>query len=83
MARYNAYSCRRFAALFIVLRKYREMNKEISEWVTVNILGSIWALSAYTEVIQGGLFILGSIALIWYNVEKALKVRAERKKLKK
>ena len=54
------------------------MNKELSEWVTVNCLGSIWALSAYTEIIQGGLFIVGSIALIWYNIEKALKVRAER-----
>lgn len=59
------------------------MKKEVSEWITVNILGSIWALSAYTEIIQGGLFIVGSIALIWYNIEKALKVRAERKKLKK
>jgi len=58
------------------------MNREFSEWVTVNILGGIWAIGAYTEIIQGALLILGSIALIWYNVEKALKVRAERKKLK-
>ena len=57
------------------------MSREINEWITVNILGGIWAIGAYTEVIQGALLILGSIALIWYNIEKALKVRAERKRL--
>jgi hypothetical protein len=57
------------------------MTSNINEWVTVNILGIVWTTSAALEWIEGGLFILGSLALLWYNVEKALKARAERKKL--
>jgi hypothetical protein len=56
-------------------------SEEMVEWVGINtvaLLGYITVVEQYMPWFVG---IIGGCVLIWYNVERALKVRSERKKI--
>lgn len=56
---------------------------DVVEWVFLNAVGVVGFLSVVEEYIPLWLGITGGTVLIWYNVERALKIRAERKALEK
>jgi hypothetical protein len=56
---------------------------DIIEWVFFNAVGVVGFLSIVEEYIPLWLGIVGGVVLIWYNVERALKIRAERRALEK
>ena len=44
-----------------------------------NFLGAGWTAAVLLELLEGGVAILGGACIIWFNVEKALHVRKQRK----
>lgn len=57
--------------------------EEIIEWVGINTVALIGFITVIEEYMPWFVGVIGGIVLIWYNIERALKVRAERKKIKK
>lgn len=47
-----------------------------------NFLGAGWTAAVLLELLEGGVAILGGACIIWYNVEKALHIRKQRKQKK-
>jgi len=56
--------------------------EEIIEWVGINTVAVIGVITVVKEYMPWFVGVVGGIVLIWYNIERALKVRAERKKIK-
>lgn len=55
--------------------------EEIIEWVGINTVALIGIITVVKEYMPWFVGVIGGIVLIWYNIERALKVRAERKKI--
>lgn len=55
--------------------------QELVEWVSLNVVGVLGFITVVKEYLPWGVGLVGSCILIWYNIERALKVRAERKKI--
>lgn len=55
--------------------------EEIVEWVGINTVALIGIITVVKEYMPWFVGVIGGIVLIWYNIERALKVRAERKKI--
>lgn len=57
--------------------------EELIEWVSLNVVGVLGFITVVKEYLPLGVGLIGSAVLIWYNIERALKVRLERRKLEK
>ena len=55
--------------------------QELIEWVSLNVVGVLGFITVVKEYLPWGIGLVGSCILIWYNVERALKVRAERRRI--
>ena len=55
--------------------------QELVEWVSLNVVGVLGFITVVKEYLPWGVGLVGSCILIWYNIERSLKVRAERKKI--
>jgi hypothetical protein len=55
--------------------------QEIVEWVSINTVAVLGFITVVKEYLPWGIGVIGGGVLIWYNVERALKVRTERKKI--
>jgi hypothetical protein len=55
--------------------------QELVEWVSINTVAVLGFITVVKEYLPWGIGVIGGAVLIWYNVERALKVRAERKKI--
>ena len=55
--------------------------EEIVEWVGINTVALIGIITVVKEYMPWFVGVIGGIVLIWYNIERALKVRAERKRI--
>lgn len=55
--------------------------EEAVEWVSVNVVAVLGFITVIEEYLPWTIGVIGGCVLIWYNVERALKVRSERKKI--
>lgn len=51
------------------------------EWFGLNIIWGAWTWAMLTQTVTWVLGALGGITLVWFNIERALKARKERKLL--
>tara|TARA_R110002020_G_scaffold403304_5_gene613422 strand:- start:7171 stop:7389 length:219 start_codon:yes stop_codon:yes gene_type:complete len=54
--------------------------EEAIEWVSVNVVAVLGLITVIKEYLPWTVGVIGGCVLIWYNIERALKVRSERKK---
>lgn len=56
------------------------MDKQTAvEDLSASLIGATWTTAVLLEYLEGGVAIAGGAAIIWYNVEKALAVRKQRR----
>ncbi len=55
--------------------------EEVLEWVSVNVVAVLGLITVIKEYLPWTVGVIGGCVLIWYNAERALKVRSERKKI--
>ena len=55
--------------------------QELIEWVSLNVVGVLGFITVVKAYLPWGVGLLGSCILLSYNIERGLKVRAERRKI--
>ena len=64
----------------VLFSKPSTMDKQTAvEDLSASLIGATWTTAVLLEYLEGGVAIAGGAAIIWYNVEKALAVRKQRR----